>query len=362
MLFYLVQTNFIDFAIVIFLMIFLLTNRAMSREINRIFLFVALVINVLILADSTDFYLAQGDVPHNLRYITSATGYALRPVPIMLFAAILKREEKKQYYILVPLAILNGMIAYTSISTKWMFYFDERNQFHRGPMGALPFIVSAIYILCLFFWSIERYRLGYRKESIIVAFISIMAVVASGMETVFHFKFIINGVGAISSVFYYLFLHTQTYKRDALTQALNRHSFYMDCEKYMKFPTVIVSVDINNLKKINDTGGHAQGDLAIVTVAKTLQNVFINCGKLYRIGGDEFVLLCMKASEEKVYELLDLVEEELDKTPYRIAWGLVSYDPSMNFEKALSESDANMYEDKQEKKRTRKKVSGMFAE
>lgn len=354
MLFYLVQTNFIDFAIVVFLIIFLLTNRAMSKEINRVFLFVTLVINVLILADSTDFYLSQGTVPHTLRYFTSATGYAFRPVPIMLFAAILKREEKKQYYMLVPLAIINGILAYTSIFTKWMFYFDENNQFYRGPIGALPFVVSAIYLLCLFLWSIERYRLGYRKESIIVAFIAVMAVVSSGMETVFHFKFIINGVGAISSVFYYLFLHTQTYKRDALTQALNRHSFYMDCEKYMKVPTVIVSVDINNLKVINDTGGHAKGDLAIVTVAKILQTVFTNCGKLYRTGGDEFVLLCKKSSKENVYELLEDVEQKLDETPYQIAWGLVSYDPSMNFEKALSESDANMYEDKQEKKKKQK--------
>ena len=350
MLFYLVQTNFIDFAIVIFFMIFLLTNRAMSREINRIFLFVTLVINVLILADSTDFYLAQGTVPHTLRYITSATGYALRPVPIMLFAAILKREEKKKYLILVPLALVNGILAYTSIFTKWMFYFDESNEFHRGPMGAMPFVVSAIYLVCLLFWSIARFRLGYRNESVIVIFIVVMAAVASGMETVFHFKFIINGVGAIASVFYYLFLHTQTYKRDALTQALNRHTFYMDCEKYMKVPTVIVSVDINNLKTINDTVGHAKGDLAIVTVAKTLQNVFIKCGKLYRTGGDEFVLLCMKETEDKVQELLELVEQELQKNSYQIAWGLVSYDPSMNFEKALSQSDANMYEDKQAKK------------
>lgn len=351
MLFYLVQTNFIDFAIVIFLYIFLLTNNAMSKEINRVFFFVAVVVNILIIADSTDYYLAQGTVPHALRYFTSATGYAFRPAPIMLFAAILKRDEKKKYYILLPMLLANGILAYTSIFTKWMFYFDEKNQFHRGPIGALPFIISGIYLLCLLVWSIKRYRLGYKKESSIVVLIIIMAVIASGMETVFHFKFIINGVGAISSVFYYLFLHTQTYKRDALTQALNRHTFYMDSEKYMKVPTIIISIDINNLKTINDTGGHAKGDLAIVTVAKTLERTFLDCGRLYRTGGDEFVLLCPKESKENVYERLNDVEQELEKTAYQIAWGLVSYNPSMNFEKALSESDANMYQNKQEKKR-----------
>lgn len=351
--FYLVQANFIDLAIVTFLYIFLLTNHTMPKDVNRVFVFVAVVVNVLIVADCTDFYLAQGTVPHALRYFTSATGYSFRPAPIMLFAAILKRGEKKKYYYLLPMLIVNGVLAYTSIFTKWMFYFDENNQFHRGPIGALPFIISGIYMVCLLIWSIKRYRLGYKKEGGIMVFIVFMSVVAIGMETIFHFKFMLNGVGGISSVFYYLFLHTQTYKRDALTQALNRHSFYIDCEQFMKISTVIISVDINNLKVINDTQGHAEGDLAIVTVAKTLESCFSNVGRLYRMGGDEFVLLCPRKTEEKARTVLNEVEKELGKTPYQIAWGLVSYNPSMNFEKALSESDANMYQNKMEKKRRR---------
>ena len=181
MLFYLVQTNFIDFVIVIFMYIFLLTNKAMSQKINRIFFFTAVVINILIIADSVDYYLARDSVPHALRYITSATGYALRPAPIMFLAAVLKRDEKKTYFILLPMLILNGILAYTSIFTKWMYWYDEQNQFHRGPVGALPFIISGIYLGCLLFWSIGRYRLGYKKESIIVVFIIIMSVFATAM-------------------------------------------------------------------------------------------------------------------------------------------------------------------------------------
>ena len=351
MLFYLVQTNFIDFSIVIFLYIFLLTNRTMPKEINRAFLTVAVAVNILIVADSIDYYLAQDTIPHALQYMTSATGYVLKPTPIMLLATILKREEKIKYKILAFPLILNVVIAYTSIFTKWMFYYDEKNEFHRGPLGALPFIISGVYLGCLLFWSIKRYRLGYKKEGSIMVFIVFMVVVATGMESLFHFKFIVNGIGAISSVFYYLFLHTQTYTRDALTQALNRHTFYMDCEEYEKIATILVSVDINDLKVINDTQGHAKGDLAIITVAKILQNVFANVGKLYRIGGDEFVVVCPKVKEEVVSSKLEQVELELSKTPYQIAWGMASYQPFMNFGKVLSQSDANMYENKQEKKR-----------
>ena len=350
--FYLVQTNFIDFTIVLFLYLFLVTNHTMSKDINRIFLICAIVITVLIFADSTDYYLAQGSVLHNLRYFTSATGYTCRPIPILLLAAILKRGEtgkRHLWYLYLPLAI-NAVVAYTSIFTKWMFYYDEENQFHRGPLGVLPFLISAIYLLCLLVWSLERYYLGYKREGTIMVFIVFMSVVATCMETFLHFNFILNGVGAVGTVFYYLFLHTQTYKRDALTWTFNRHAFYTDCETYRRQPMMVVSVDINDLKVINDTEGHAKGDQAIVTVANTLRSCFANKGTIYRVGGDEFVVLCPKASEAMVRSILHDAEQSLFATPYRIACGVAAYSPDMSLDKVLSKSDAEMYRDKKSKK------------
>ena len=348
--FYLVQTNFIDLSIVLFLYFFLLTNHTMSKETNRIFLICAVVISILIIADSTDYYLAQGTVLHNLRYVTSATGYTCRPLPIFLLAAILKRGQMGKYRLLYLPLVLNGIAAYTSVFTKWMFYFDGENQFHRGPIGFLPFLISGIYLLCLLFWSFERYLQGDKKEGTIVAFMAFMCVVATGMETFLHFKFIINGVGAVSTVFYYLFLHTQTYKRDALTWSFNRHAFYLDCEQYGRQPMTVISVDINNLKTINDTEGHAKGDQAIVTVANTLQNCFGKKGTIYRVGGDEFTIFCPKVSEDCACSLLQQVEQKLQKTPYRIAHGVAAYSPDMDLNKVLTESDAEMYRDKKRKK------------
>lgn len=246
--------------------------------------------------------------------------------------------------------MLNGIVAYTSIFTKWMFYFDEENQFHRGPLGFLPFLISGIYLLCLLFWSFERYYFGDKKEGTIMVFIVLMSVVATGMETFLHFKFILNGVGASGTVFYYLFLHTQTYKRDALTWALNRHSFYTDCEQYGRQSMMVVSVDINNLMVINDTEGHAKGDQAIVTVVNTLQSCFGKNGTIYRVGGDEFVILCPKVSEAVARSLLQQAEQKLQKTPYSIACGVAAYSPDMSLDKVLTESDAEMYRDKKSKK------------
>lgn len=348
--FYLVQTNFIDLIIVVFLYIFLLSNTTISKKMNRVFLITAVIINILIFADSTDFYLEQGTKVHSLRYFTSATGYTFRPLPIIMLATILERDKKTKNYIMFIPVIINGLLAYTSIFTKWMFYFDENNRFHRGPVGAFPFIISGLYLIYLLRVSVEKYRLGYIKEGFVMIFIVVMSAMASALETIFHFKFIINGVGAIATVFYYLFLHTQTYKRDGLTKVFNRHTFYIDCEEKKGNPMFVISVDLNNLKQINDTKGHLEGDRAIITVAQKLSEAFAKAGNVYRIGGDEFVILCQNPSEETVISKMKWVDGELEDSKYHIAWGCARYLPSMDFDEVLSESDANMYKDKQRKK------------
>ena len=53
----------------------------------------------------------------------------------------------------------------------------------------------------------------------------------------------------------------------------------------------VLFIDLDNFKFINDSFGHSKGDMVLVEVCKRIQNVFQQPGQLYRIGGDEFVLL-----------------------------------------------------------------------
>ncbi|MCR4961476.1 MAG: diguanylate cyclase [Lachnospiraceae bacterium] len=67
---------------------------------------------------------------------------------------------------------------------------------------------------------------------------------------------------------YYLSLYVLTAKEDTLTHLLNRQCYYADSEKEKDMITAVVSVDMNDLKKINDTHGHDAGDKALKTVAE----------------------------------------------------------------------------------------------
>ncbi len=87
---------------------------------------------------------------------------------------------------------------------------------------------------------------------------------------------------------------------DGLTGLMNRYSYEKDLKRMAKenLSTMGVAyIDINGLKIINDTQGHEAGDRAIVSCAEIIQNTFDF--HTYRIGGDEFVILCpnMKKAE-----------------------------------------------------------------
>lgn len=352
MLFYIIQTNFVSITIILFLYIFLMTNHSQNKEITRMFFVTTIVVNILIVADALDYYYASFSELNELRYITSATGYSFRPIGLLVFIFNLKKIKRSRCIRLLIPFFINMVLAYSSIFTHVMFYFDEANQFHRGPVGMLPFIISGYYTLVMTAMAAQKHMIGDKKEAAVVLWVAIMLTAAVVMESVYHFHFMISGVALVSIVFYYLFLHTQAYKRDAMTNTLNRHAFYADVDKFKEFPMMVVSIDINDLKKVNDTQGHAAGDIMIQTVANGIMERLKSGLFLYRTGGDEFVLLGVKKQESDMVKMMEQIEEKLARKNYKIAWGVAQYMPDMEFNKVMSLSDERMYERKKKMKET----------
>ena len=93
---------------------------------------------------------------------------------------------------------------------------------------------------------------------------------------------------------------------DPLTEALSRHafdSFFSDNEK--SSAGYLAVIDLDNLKVINDTFGHAAGDAAIRAVARAVRTVTHTDDMLFRWGGDEFLVLLFGMPEQLVRQRLD---------------------------------------------------------
>ena len=108
----------------------------------------------------------------------------------------------------------------------------------------------------------------------------------------------------------------------------------------------LVYCDITGLKHINDSEGHAAGDRFIQNACSSLKRVFGHNG-LFRIGGDEFIVICTGTSYEAFLKSIDTLKTDMDEHSVCMAVGYIWQDntPS-NIDKLLSESEKLMYIDK----------------
>ena len=135
---------------------------------------------------------------------------------------------------------------------------------------------------------------------------------------------------------------------DSLTGALNRVAYKKDVavfdeEKPTKFNCVYI--DVNELHLCNNKYGHAAGDEMLVYIANTLKEVFCDC-KIYRMGGDEFLVFCQEYEHEEIKKAVEVVFDQLKPRNYHIAVGLSYREQNFNTEDMVKEAEVRMYEAK----------------
>nr|MCR5094362.1 diguanylate cyclase [Lachnospiraceae bacterium] len=99
---------------------------------------------------------------------------------------------------------------------------------------------------------------------------------------------------------------------DSMTALMNRRSYSQEVEVLEKAELpddlTYVSIDLNGLKEINDSEGHDAGDTLIRGAGECIRKCFADIGKIYRIGGDEFVVILTTDQPDVEVRLTDLKE------------------------------------------------------
>ncbi len=340
--------NFITIILLAGFFILLRTGDVNDRKTEKLLGIDAVVITLLIIADMAEAYFASLDHLNNLRYFTSALGYTLRPVSLGIFITILLRKKETMIYIWIPIAIV-AVISLTSYWTHIMYYFDENNEFIRGPLGYIAHLMSICYMLLLLFYAIKKFKVADLSEILTIFYIVSVCLVSIFIETVFKVKFLLSGAIVSSCVVYYTYLYVQVYKTDPLTKVYDRTSFNKDVEKKMYKSMEIINVDLDNLKYINDTDGHSAGDEALCTLANILITVSNNGYRVYRVGGDEFYVIGIDKSHASTKVFISNARNELKKAGLTASFGSAHYNPGNDFSDCCIEADKNMYENKKSK-------------
>ncbi|MBQ3431871.1 MAG: GGDEF domain-containing protein [Clostridia bacterium] len=312
-----------------------------KKTIRRMYVLIVAVF-LLSLVVFVEFNVATSKEYGVLRSILMAIRYSATPFIIAQLTYTL--VKKQTWKVFIP-AILLALIDVVSIFTGLVFKIDTQNNFSRGPLGYLPFIVAGLYCAFLIYLLVRR---SNKKWMEIVPIVFLCLALLSQLIFPFVFgndfsKIFCSTLGTALFI-YYVFEILQHTKKDSLTGLLNRHAYQADICQNPEEITALISIDMNGLKVLNDTKGHAAGDEAIVTLALCFSRALKVRQFAYRVGGDEFVILCRKTSQLETMKLIKRIETAVDKTPYHCAIGY-SYAEAgeKSVEEMLKESDAMMY-------------------
>ena len=159
---------------------------------------------------------------------------------------------------------------------------------------------------------------------------------------------------------------------DELTGLSNRRGFFILSEQLFNFcirikkNAVLFFIDMDGLKRINDTLGHAAGDQALIDMGKVLKRSFRSSDIIARIGGDEFTILAIETTENSKRSMQNRLESQCvkfmsqQKREYQLSFsiGMAQYEWTnpISLEALLAISDQAMYENKAAKKNNLNKL------
>jgi diguanylate cyclase (GGDEF)-like protein/PAS domain S-box-containing protein len=154
---------------------------------------------------------------------------------------------------------------------------------------------------------------------------------------------------------------------DTLTGFYNRFYFDQEMERLKEDKSVPISVimlDVDGLKEINDTLGHAAGDKMLKQTASVLLSVFRTEDIIARIGGDEFVVLLPGADYTVVDKAIRRIRDVLDQSAtvmgglgLSLSIGAATAEHPEQLQDTFILADERMYQDKMTKTRRKREVS-----
>ncbi len=319
-------------------------------KINRI-TFIATYV-VLVICNVLEWlviYLSKTSSPlHLLTTFSTAFVLFLAPSMIAVLAWGIDDKRSKSLTFIVALIVgLNFIIGLLGIFSDTIFYYDEQLKYHRGEYFYVHFMLVMVSVLTLL---INTFRLGlkYQNKKNYILVLNFFLFLF-GLLT--HFS--LNGVYilwisvSIATTLLFIYYSAFLNQTDILTGILNRKCYEVQLYD-MKCEAILLIIDVNKFKEINDTKGHAVGDYCLIEIANVIKEVYGKSGYCYRIGGDEFSVI--------LYKNLDLLEElnekfcrKISEQHYKYELPTVSvghsyyYPNKTSIQKVIEEADSMMY-------------------
>jgi len=357
-----ISTDLIGIISLFFVISLARRNAVIDIHQTKIYIFAAFITMAIL---SLEIFDTLFQISNNIEYIglykiVNIVGFLLAPVvPFVLLFLNSNKIYSKIIVYSIPLCI-NAFISILSYTTGWVFYIDAQGQYFRGKLFILLIGICAFYYILLII-SIIQNDSEYDKEDLLfLKFAFLVPFIAVILQIIFYGFCLVWASVALTLLLYYIFFRELQFKFDVTSKIKNRKTFEKEmeqCER-SKENVAIVVLDLNDLKKINDTKGHNAGDEAILISATALHDSFKGVGSAYRIGGDEFCVICKSTTKKmvdnallKLELLLNKENENRDiKIVFAHGYAIYKKDQNESIYDVFFKADKFMYEHKAKQK------------
>ena len=338
------RTHFITIVLIVVFGVKLYNQKKAKNAELRYFWMTLICCFLLVIEDAVEAIAASDPDLRLLRTTMSVIGYVLRPTAVLGLLLVICPQDKRTWRVWIP-NLVNLAVFLTAFFSPIAFSFDQDYAFTRGPLGGCVIVVAFLYMVQILILSWRRFYDRKRSERWILILCAASCIVGTIIDMA-EGGSRLNESLMVSCVFFNLFLCSHDNRLDPLTDLENRFAFCDDMRHQQKDITAIASLDMNGLKRINDTQGHAEGDKALAAIGRCLNGINNRNTAAYRIGGDEFAILFFKQGEDSVRRTVLQACEAVKQAGFSLSAGYAMREGSERVEDALIRSDRSMYADK----------------
>ena len=307
-----------------------------------------------------------------LHKVAKCMDYIFTPICSVLFV---RQVDAKSHASKPVMAVLgcNALLQLASIFTGWTFYLDGQNVYRHGPLHIVYTVVSVLAVLFVILAFLD-YGKKYERQnrSSLFAIMALLVVTVALQELLGdegRVAYLGMAIGSAMVFIHYTEFHQieqdaairrqdQLLATDALTGVLSRFAYKQvlaDYEPLQSLPRWMTAfeVDLNGLKAVNDLVGHEAGDELLRGTGAVLLETIGSCGQVFRIGGDEFVILLDNRTMEPQEAERKLREAsarwkggQVNEMSLSIGFAGAAEFPQYDLVQLVHEADQRMYKDK----------------
>lgn len=341
-----------------------------KNYINKVFFYLLGLNLALIILDSIILLLngTEGIVASIILHTSVGVYFVLPPIFGLLWLYYVDMTIFGSRKRLIKLSVVPGIIFLINLGFVLASYFEDiifnisdSNVFSRGSYHYIVALSSFLIIMIANYDVIRHKEKVRKKEFAPLLLFSLPPLIAAGILMVFQDINMVWSSLVVSQLLIYIYIQSRITSTDFLTGLFNRREYETIVRdlSYMKHKSLTISgimVDINDFKNINDQYGHRVGDEILVHVSKLLKSTIRSQDYIFRIGGDEFVIVIISDKKDVVNEIMNRIEHVIHefnkKSPYdfsiSLSLGKGIYDEHtyVDLPSFFEHLDLMMYDDK----------------